>query len=121
MSTSFNQYDQDIFLFLISLLVSPTIEPVPDKIAVHLGRPVRIPCSAIGHPRPTITWQKNNQILTPQMGYTFLENGMLMINSTQLSHAGRYICIAQSRAGSDVLRVELSVEGRQFQLKLIDN
>ncbi|XP_071802833.1 hemicentin-1-like isoform X2 [Asterias amurensis] len=96
--------------FTLEVLVSPTIEPVPDKIAVHLGRPVRIPCSAIGHPRPTITWQKNNQILTPQMGYTFLENGMLMINSTQLSHAGRYICIAQSRAGSDVLRVELSVE-----------
>ena len=92
--------------------VSPTIEPIPDVISVSLGRPIRIPCSAVGHPRPTIMWQKNNQILSQQMGYSILENGMLMINSTELSHTGRYICIAQSRAGTDVLRVDVVIEGK---------
>ncbi|XP_038063967.1 hemicentin-1-like isoform X2 [Patiria miniata] len=96
--------------FTIEVLVSPSIEPVPDTISVSLGRPVRIPCSTSGNPRPTITWQKNNRILTLDMGYTILDNGMLMIDSSEMSHAGRYICTARSKAGSSVLRVDLQVQ-----------
>ncbi|XP_022085366.1 hemicentin-1-like isoform X2 [Acanthaster planci] len=98
--------------FTLEVLVAPTIEPIRGPISVSLGRPIRIPCTASGNPRPTITWQKNNQILTSDMGYTILDNGMLMIDSSEMSHAGRYICIARSKAGSSVLRVDLQVQVR---------
>ena len=101
-----------IYQFTVVLSVAPTIEPILGPVFVSLGRPIRIPCTASGNPRPTITWQKNNQVLTSGTGYTILENGMLMIDSSDMSHAGRYMCIAESKAGTAVLRVDLQVQGR---------
>ncbi|KAG2469776.1 HMCN2 protein, partial [Polypterus senegalus] len=75
-----------------------------------LNRMVTLPCPAQGSPAPEIHWFKNGlDISDSQSGFSYLQNGSLVIGSIQTTHSGDYKCIATNEAGSSEKRYRLQV------------
>ena len=66
----------------------------PSKIVSIINCTVRLNCSAIGDPQPTISWRKQGGQLP--FGRSRQINGALVITNLQQSDAGNYICTATS-------------------------
>lgn len=73
--------------------------------------PVILFCPAVGTPKPTITWYKNNgPISHEEAGTTKLEDGSLEIDNTKSGDSGKYECVAENVAG---------IANRNFELKIL--
>ncbi|VDL71886.1 unnamed protein product [Nippostrongylus brasiliensis] len=59
----------------------PSIVPSPETVRVNIERQVALPCRAVGHPPPVITWQRNGVSLEylDDSRYTLLSDGQLLI------------------------------------------
>ena len=80
-------------LLVVVSLPQFTSKP-PSKIVSILNCTVRLNCSAIGDPQPTISWRKQGGQLP--VGRSQQINGALVITNLQQSDAGNYICTATS-------------------------
>jgi hypothetical protein len=60
-----------------------------------------LPCSAVGYPKPVITWQKGGVLLTDDSTRSIFvsQSGSLVFARTALSDTGMYRCKATSPAG----------------------
>ena len=67
------------------------------------GQNLRVLCNATGLPRPIIEWHKNTSLLTSS------KNGVLEIQSANLSDSGVYSCTAENRVGSAKQSLEIRV------------
>ncbi|XP_010811862.2 hemicentin-1 isoform X2 [Bos taurus] len=95
----------------LTVQVPPSIADEPTDFLVTKHTPTVITCTASGVPFPSIHWMKNGVRLLPRgEGYRILSSGAIEILDTQLSHAGRYTCVARNSAGSAHRHVSLHVQ-----------
>ncbi|TKC39276.1 hypothetical protein EI555_002961, partial [Monodon monoceros] len=95
----------------LTVQVPPSIADEPTDFLVTTHAPTVITCTASGVPFPSIHWAKNGIRLLPRgEGYRILSSGAIEIFATQLSHAGRYTCVARNAAGSAHRHVSLYVQ-----------
>ncbi len=61
----------------------PSIVPSPETVRVNIERSMQLPCRAIGHPPPVISWKRDG-VPIEQLGSRFsvLPDGTLLITST---------------------------------------
>ncbi|KAM6400073.1 hemicentin-2 [Rhynochetos jubatus] len=90
--------------------VPPNIEPSAVDLAVLENGTASLECLASGLPAPDITWYKGHELLSARPGRTLSKDGKrLEIQSTQLSDAGSYRCVASNVAGVTELWYSLQV------------
>uniref|UniRef100_A0A8B9GZ57 Down syndrome cell adhesion molecule like 1 n=1 Tax=Astyanax mexicanus TaxID=7994 RepID=A0A8B9GZ57_ASTMX len=101
-----------------------TVEPAgkaPAKILSFGGtvttpwmKEVRLPCSSVGEPTPTIKWTKDSEdsaIPVTQDGHrNILVNGTLVLRSVKAEDSGYYTCTATNTLGFDTIIINLVVQ-----------
>uniref|UniRef100_A0A671XD27 DS cell adhesion molecule like 1 n=1 Tax=Sparus aurata TaxID=8175 RepID=A0A671XD27_SPAAU len=101
-----------------------TVEPagkVPAKILSFGGtvttpwmKEVRLPCSSVGEPAPTIKWTKDSEDtaipVTADSQKQILSNGTLVLRSVKAEDSGYYTCTATNTLGFDTIIVNLVVQ-----------
>jgi hemicentin len=66
-----------------------------------------------GNPVPQITWHKDGQLLQEDEAHHMMSGGrFLQITNAQVSHTGRYTCLASNIAGDKSKSFRLNVFGR---------
>ncbi|XP_059173362.1 inactive tyrosine-protein kinase 7-like [Physella acuta] len=92
-----------------------TIRP-QNLTTAYEGQPMMLHCVAEGDPKPKITWEKDNRVLSPAAAvagiaatnkYTLYPNGTLLLDKVLMEDKGRYACTANNSAG--VIRAEFSL------------
>lgn len=67
----------------------------------------------VGNPMPVITWHKDGQLLQEDDTHHIMSGGrFLQITNAQVSHTGRYTCLASNTAGDKSKSFSLNVLGR---------
>ncbi|KAM6184061.1 hemicentin-2 [Erethizon dorsatum] len=98
-------------LFTLRVQVPPRITGQnPEQITAVLNSSVSLPCEALAHPSPEVTWYKDSEALA--LGEeVFLLPGThtLQLPRVQPSDSGTYLCEALNAAGRDQKVVQLSV------------
>ncbi|KAK2115178.1 Fibroblast growth factor receptor-like 1 [Saguinus oedipus] len=70
-------------------------------IARPVGSSVRLKCVASGHPRPDITWMKDDQALTrPEAGEPRKKKWTLSLKNLRPEDSGKYTCRVSNRVGA---------------------
>ncbi|XP_067102684.1 LOW QUALITY PROTEIN: cell adhesion molecule DSCAML1 [Osmerus mordax] len=101
-----------------------TVEPAgkaPAKILSFGGthttpwmKEVRLPCSSVGEPNPTIKWTKDSEDaaipVTLDGQRLILANGTLVLRSVKAEDSGYYTCTATNTLGFDTIIVNLLVQ-----------
>ncbi|XP_059334168.1 hemicentin-1 [Ammospiza nelsoni] len=100
-----NEAGQDSIHYDIRVLSPPSISGVdgdlPEEVTVLVSKEAAMECIPTGSPSPSITWQKDGQLLAEDDKHTLLSNGRrLQILNSQITDTGRYVCIAENIAGS---------------------
>jgi len=77
---------------------------------------VTLPCHATGVPKPEISWYRNTEPLSIQIGSRFeiLEDGSLTIKSVAVEDAGMFQCLAKNEAGEQSMYTWLRVKSEFF-------
>ena len=70
-----------------------TVKPL-EKISVGTGDSLTLNCSAIGDPRPVISWKRQGSALP--VGRSHRTNDSLVVRDLKEEDAGNYICVATS-------------------------
>ncbi|KAJ3589441.1 hypothetical protein NHX12_010286 [Muraenolepis orangiensis] len=75
---------------------------------------VRLPCSSVGEPTPTVTWSKDSEDSTAPVALDsqrlVLSNGTLVLRSVKAEDSGYYTCTATNTLGFDTIIVNLVVQ-----------
>jgi hemicentin len=74
--------------------------------------PISIDCPASGIPKPTITWEKDNEPLDVEDGYVVYKNGTLLIENATPDDSGRFKCIVKNIEGEDSETSTVDVVGK---------
>ncbi|XP_071805292.1 basement membrane-specific heparan sulfate proteoglycan core protein-like isoform X3 [Asterias amurensis] len=87
--------------------VPPTVVVHPASETRAIGASIEFMCQATGSPPPVIIWEKEEGFLPVQHS---IQNGLLSIKNLQVGDDGRYICTANSTAGSSKAYTRLSLQ-----------
>ncbi|XP_011902754.1 PREDICTED: hemicentin-1 isoform X2 [Cercocebus atys] len=99
-------------IFGLSVLVPPHIlgENTLEDVKVKEKQSVTLTCEVTGNPVPEITWHKDGQLLQEDEAHHIMSGGrFLQITNAQVSHTGRYTCLASSPAGDKSRSFSLNV------------
>ncbi|XP_047609819.1 hemicentin-1 isoform X2 [Phacochoerus africanus] len=99
-------------IFGLSVLVPPHIvgENTLEDVKVKEKQNVTLTCEVTGNPMPEITWQKDGQLLKEDNTHHLMSGGrFLQITNAQVSHTGRYACLASNAAGDKSKSFSLNV------------
>ncbi|KAL1775484.1 hemicentin-1 isoform X4 [Sigmodon hispidus] len=99
-------------VFGLSVLVPPHIvgENTLEDVKTKEKESVTLTCEATGNPVPQITWHKDGQRLQEDESHHLTSDGhFLQITSAQVSHTGRYTCVASNTAGDKSKSFSLNV------------
>uniref|UniRef100_A0A8D0V8T8 Hemicentin-1 n=1 Tax=Sus scrofa TaxID=9823 RepID=A0A8D0V8T8_PIG len=99
-------------IFGLSVLVPPHIvgENTLEDVKVKEKQNVTLTCEVTGNPMPEITWQKDGQLLKEDNTHHLMSGGrFLQITNAQVSHTGRYACLASNTAGDKSKSFSLNV------------
>ncbi|XP_077986992.1 hemicentin-1-like [Glandiceps talaboti] len=97
-------------IITLEIQVPPSIEDRSAVVKTALSSSVRLECQATGSPKPRIYWHRGHTVLNEIPRYEVDADGSLTLESTGLSDAGTYMCVARSVAGSDMKRITLVVQ-----------
>ncbi|XP_053377718.1 uncharacterized protein LOC123530345 [Mercenaria mercenaria] len=87
----------DVYLNVLPQI--PTImKHPPAGINATVGRPVTISCLVTCKPYPTVTWYRDESLITGER-FHILQHGNLQIQDVMLADAGDYHCIARNING----------------------
>ncbi|KAG9483372.1 hypothetical protein GDO78_009341 [Eleutherodactylus coqui] len=96
----------------VTVYVRPNIfenRKVPIEIVKVQGTNVTLECDSSGDPVPMLTWLRDGTPLSTG-NVKFLNNGrQLHLENIQLSHSGRYVCVAVNVAGQADKKYDLRV------------
>ncbi|XP_039576204.1 hemicentin-2 [Passer montanus] len=81
----------------------------PTEISMAVGTPLGLRCVVTGVPVPTVTWEKDGQLLAGPSLVSGNES-TLHIDSTEVADAGLYTCLATSPAGEDSRSFHVSIQ-----------
>ena len=75
---------------------------------------VTLPCHATGVPKSEISWYRNTEPLSMQIGSRFdiLDDGSLTIKSVAVEDAGMFQCLAKNEAGEQSMYAWLRVKSK---------
>uniref|UniRef100_A0A673IBQ3 Hemicentin-1 n=1 Tax=Sinocyclocheilus rhinocerous TaxID=307959 RepID=A0A673IBQ3_9TELE len=105
-----NEAGQESRAIQLTVHVPPSIADEATELVVSILSPVVIGCTASGVPHPVLYWSKDGLRLAKDgEGYTILPSGPLQITAADLSHSGRYSCVAKNAAGTAHRHVQLTV------------
>jgi hemicentin len=76
----------------------PRVALKPNKIAVNKGETVQFTCTANGFPRPTVSWYRNNVLLTDSVSGDQAEKQLTAFSVT-FQDRGEYACRATNKHG----------------------
>ncbi|KAM9325336.1 hemicentin-2 [Gastrophryne carolinensis] len=97
----------------ILVLVPPTIYGAGSvqELTAREQAEVELQCRVSGLPKPQVQWTRDGQPLSPgDLSIQILEGGQLLrVNSTNLSHQGRYQCLAFNHAGQQFKDFNLKI------------
>ncbi|XP_019490993.1 PREDICTED: hemicentin-1 [Hipposideros armiger] len=99
-------------IFGLSVLVPPHIvgENRLEDVKVKEKQSVTLTCEVSGNPMPEITWHKDGQLLQEDDTHHIMSSGrFLQITNAQVSHTGRYTCLASNPAGDKSKSFSLNV------------
>ncbi|XP_052593110.1 hemicentin-1 isoform X2 [Peromyscus californicus insignis] len=99
-------------MFGLSVLVPPHIvgENTLEDVKIKEKQSVTMTCEATGNPVPQITWHKDGQLLQEDEVHHMMSDGrFLQITNAQVSHTGRYTCLASNTAGDKSKSFSLNV------------
>ncbi|VEL21515.1 unnamed protein product, partial [Protopolystoma xenopodis] len=87
--------------------VKPLFTEHPQDTFVFRNSPLTLRCRADGHPTPSLTWYKDNDIVLshrerPGTSTIIIKSGELSILSFDSHNEGKYYCKASNNAGSAV-------------------
>ena len=91
-------FERITLLVVVSLPVF-TVKP-PGKVSVGIGDTLTLNCSAIGAPRPVISWKRQGAALP--VGRSHSTNAALVLRDFKKEDAGNYICVATSAGVFDI-------------------
>ncbi|CAO2637187.1 Hmcn1, partial [Lemmus lemmus] len=89
-------------MFELSVLVPPHIvgENTLEDMKIKEKQSVTLTCEATGNPVPQMTWHKDGQLVLEDEDHHLMSDGrFLQITNAQVSHTGRYTCLASNPAG----------------------
>ncbi|XP_055020737.1 hemicentin-1 [Boleophthalmus pectinirostris] len=98
--------------FDLKILVPPSIvdEGTVLDTKVKEKHNITLTCEATGNPVPEIKWQKDGQLLEPDLTHQILSHGrFLHISGAQVLDTGRYSCHASNSAGDRSRHFNLNV------------
>uniref|UniRef100_A0A8D2KTM3 Hemicentin 1 n=1 Tax=Varanus komodoensis TaxID=61221 RepID=A0A8D2KTM3_VARKO len=100
-----NEAGEDSIHYDVYVLLPPSIygtnRDIPKEVTVLMSKMAMLECMASGNPTPTITWQKDGQLLAGDSQHKILAGGStLQILNSQITDTGRYVCIVENMAGS---------------------
>ncbi|XP_051581270.1 hemicentin-1-like isoform X1 [Myxocyprinus asiaticus] len=105
-----NEAGQDSRVIQLTVHVPPSIADEATELVVNRLSPVVISCTASGVPQPVLYWSKDGiRLAKAGEGYKILPPGPLEITAAELSHSGRYSCVAKNTAGTAHRHVQLAV------------
>ena len=109
------------------LPVAPDIVTSNKTVIINEMSPITFQCNVTGIPAPSITWYKNEEILSPNSGscitldlpsQQLLSSGLnqvtqtLTISSTRDEDSGDYSCVCTNVVGMDTAKFELTVRSK---------
>ncbi|XP_046970773.1 hemicentin-1-like [Vanessa cardui] len=98
-----NYADTAVITYEVHVLAPPFIKnKLPDKTlnAVEGDLVLRIPCEAVGKPKPTVSWMMDGLKLAVGTDmYDVEEDGTLIIKNVNKYSAGTYLCKAENTLG----------------------
>uniref|UniRef100_A0AAZ3SJS1 Hemicentin 1 n=1 Tax=Oncorhynchus tshawytscha TaxID=74940 RepID=A0AAZ3SJS1_ONCTS len=106
-----NEAGEEARAIQLTVQVPPSIADEATELVVSRLSPLVIGCTASGVPEPMLHWSKDGMKL-PKEGnsYSILSSGAIEITSSELTHSGRYSCVAKNAAGSAHRHVQLTVQ-----------
>ncbi|CAM9699604.1 unnamed protein product [Bubo scandiacus] len=106
-----NEVGEASKVFHLLVMEPPRIEAAshPTEMSIAVGTPLELTCVVMGVPMPTVTWEKDGQLLAGP--WLLLGNqSTLHIESTKVADAGLYTCLATSPAGEDSRSFHISIQ-----------
>ncbi|PIO25068.1 hypothetical protein AB205_0051720 [Aquarana catesbeiana] len=112
-----NEAGEDSLQYNVRILLPPTFEGGSENLSEDVtflaNQTVLLDCVGESIPAPTVSWQKDGQVIKDGKHYQILSNGRyLQILNTELSDTGRYICIVENVAGSAQKLFKLNIHGK---------
>ncbi|KAJ1352355.1 hypothetical protein KIN20_008678 [Parelaphostrongylus tenuis] len=97
----------------VYLASMPSIVPSPETVRVNIERQATLQCRAVGHPSPTISWQRDGVPLevVDSPRYTVLPDGNLLITNAQLEDQTRFTCVAKNEFGQQAKTIIVMITG----------
>ncbi|GCC29195.1 hypothetical protein chiPu_0007632 [Chiloscyllium punctatum] len=99
----------------------PAFTLPPRNLRIPTGGTARFDGKVRGHPEPHVTWYKNGQLVPKNDRYITEQNTRgtfsLVIKQVQKDDAGKYTCETANVAGNRQVTVELTVQGRCWELR----
>jgi hypothetical protein len=91
----------------------PVFRKVPADLEVNEGQLARLDCVVSGRPIPDMLWYRDGVQVVPDPVHKIVINeegiSSLIIDTTRITDAGLYTCIARNRAGEDRFQVRLNI------------
>uniref|UniRef100_A0A3Q0QQG3 receptor protein-tyrosine kinase n=1 Tax=Amphilophus citrinellus TaxID=61819 RepID=A0A3Q0QQG3_AMPCI len=96
----------------LQLKMKPQIKRHPSNVTKLVESKVVLACATLGHPKPDVTWLKDDELIKVSDRVTILDYGALKINNIQKADAGQYRCVARNSFGlafSKLVTIEVQV------------
>ena len=95
-------------------VVYPDFDVRPKNTTAFVNDNLWLHCNATGHPKPKISWIKDEQGGDKLDEERFIEhsNGTLHIKNVRLEDQSAYVCIAANRAAMKLTRFSLVVKSK---------
>ena len=94
---------------------APHFRRLLDDVAVREGGTIQIECIITGHPFPTITWFKDDQVIPDSKESQYLINGnrvSLVISHALPQDTGEYTCRAENPLGTSACTCRITISGK---------
>ena len=89
----------------------PAFKVKPANQTLSSGETILLQCEVIGTNNPTVSWEKDGEIIKSAEHYVIKEDG-LQLNSVTTEDSGTYKCIGSNREGVVESVAYINVEGK---------